>query len=57
VATSDRIAVFLGSERDGLAATTLSQADEMVRIPMYSDVDSLNVGAAAAIALFELGPA
>jgi tRNA G18 (ribose-2'-O)-methylase SpoU len=56
VATSDRIAVFLGSERDGLEETTLSQADEMVRIPMYSDVDSLNVGAAAAIALFELGP-
>jgi tRNA G18 (ribose-2'-O)-methylase SpoU len=52
----DRLAIFLGSERDGLDADTLIQADEMIRIPMFSDVDSLNVGAAAAIALFELGP-
>ncbi len=56
VTPSDHIAIFLGSERDGLDAATLSQADEMLRISMYSDVDSLNVGAAAAIALFELGP-
>jgi tRNA G18 (ribose-2'-O)-methylase SpoU len=56
VTSTDHIAIFLGSERDGLDAATLSQADEMLRIPMYSNVDSLNVGAAAAIALFELGP-
>ena len=53
---SDRVAIFLGSERDGLHHDTMSEADELVRIPMYSHVDSLNVGAAAAIALFELGP-
>lgn len=53
---SDRIAILLGSERDGLSTISLTHANEMVRIPMFSEVDSLNVGAAAAIALFELGP-
>lgn len=56
VSPTDRVAMFLGSERDGLTGNTLTHADHMVRIPMYSSVDSLNVGAAAAIALYELGP-
>lgn len=54
---TDRIiALLLGSERDGLDESTMTQATHMVRIPMYSHVDSLNVGAAAAIALHALGP-
>lgn len=56
LAPDDRVAVFLGSERDGLNSDTLRSANEMVRIPMHSFVDSLNVGAAAAIALYQLGP-
>jgi len=56
LAPTGRVAVFLGSEREGLNSETLSHADEMVRIPMYSTVDSLNVGAAAAIALYQFGP-
>lgn len=51
----DRVAIYLGSERDGLAAETMQSTDEIVRIPMSSRVDSLNVGAAAAIALYALG--
>ena len=52
----EKLAIFLGSERDGLHTQTLTTADVMVRIPMHSSVDSLNVGAAAAIALYQLGP-
>ena len=49
------IALLLGSERDGLQTESLEQADHMVRIPMHSGVDSLNVGVAAAIAMYALG--
>lgn len=56
VAPHERIAVLLGSERDGLRADTMEGAAERVRIPMHHDVDSLNVGVAAAIALYAMGP-
>ncbi len=52
----ERLAVLLGSERDGLTSTSLSASDHIVRIPMHNNTDSLNVGAAAAIAFFALGP-
>lgn len=51
-----RRALALGSEREGLSHTALSQSAHQVRIPMHHDVDSLNVGVAAAIAMYELGP-
>jgi len=56
VGRADRVALLLGSERDGLADATLSAATVRARIPMHAGVDSLNVGAAAAIALHVLGP-
>ncbi len=46
----DRLAVVLGAEGPGIAAATLQRASRQVRIPISSDVDSLNVGHAAAIA-------
>jgi tRNA G18 (ribose-2'-O)-methylase SpoU len=51
-----RMALMLGSERDGLTTHTLSTAHQQVRIPMHAEIDSLNVGAAAAIAMQLLGP-
>lgn len=53
---NQRIALLLGSERDGLDESTMVQATQLVRIPMHAHVDSLNVGAAAAIAMYALGP-
>ncbi len=44
------LALVLGSEGFGLHATTLDACDSRVRIPIASDVDSLNVGHAAAVA-------
>ena len=55
IRSDDKVAMYLGSERDGLTVETMQRTDEMVRIPMSSMVDSLNVGAAAAIALYALG--
>ena len=55
-ATSARVALLLGSERSGLSHGLLSGASHRVRIPMHAGTDSLNVGAAAAVALHVLGP-
>lgn len=54
VTPKQKLALMFGSERDGLSNDLLSSAHHAVRIPMHSGVDSLNVGAAAAIALYQL---
>jgi tRNA G18 (ribose-2'-O)-methylase SpoU len=48
---SQRLALILGAESEGLDAATLAAVDWKVRIPMASGVDSLNVATAAGIAL------
>jgi tRNA G18 (ribose-2'-O)-methylase SpoU len=50
--TGDCCIVF-GSEGDGISAAVLEHCDEAVAIPMPPAVDSLNVGAAAAVFLYE----
>ena len=47
---ADRIAWLLGAEGPGLTAEAMRRADVRVRIPIAPEVDSLNVGTAAAIA-------
>jgi tRNA G18 (ribose-2'-O)-methylase SpoU len=51
----DRVAVLVGAEESGLSPEALSAADRQVRIPMAAGVDSLNVGAAAAVACYLVG--
>ncbi|MFD4970990.1 TrmH family RNA methyltransferase [Streptomyces sp. NPDC058424] len=48
----DRVALMLGAEGAGLSTRALAAAEEWVRIPMSHGVDSLNVGAAAAVAFY-----
>ncbi|WP_228975461.1 RNA methyltransferase [Streptomyces sp. DH12] len=48
----DRVALMLGAEGDGLTERAMRAAHERVRIPMAHGVDSLNVGAAAAVAFY-----
>jgi TrmH family RNA methyltransferase len=48
-----RCAIVLGSEADGLSKKWLKSADELIRIPMRGDIDSLNVSVSAAIIIFE----
>lgn len=50
-----KLAIVLGTEGDGLAASTIADCDYTVRIPMSHGVDSLNVAAASAVAFWELG--
>ncbi|MFB8386090.1 TrmH family RNA methyltransferase [Microbacterium sp. NPDC055910] len=50
----DRVALMLGSEGDGLSRRALAASDSRVMIPMAGGVDSLNVAAASAVALWEL---
>jgi tRNA G18 (ribose-2'-O)-methylase SpoU len=45
--------IVLGSEGHGLSDAVLAACDEAVSIPMANDVDSLNVGNAAAVFLYE----
>lgn len=52
--TEPRLAIIMGTEGDGLPKETIAEADYVVRIPMYHQVDSLNVAAAAAVAFWEL---
>jgi tRNA G18 (ribose-2'-O)-methylase SpoU len=53
-AAPERLALVLGTEGDGLSAAATARADVAVRIPMAGGVDSLNVAAAAAVALWAL---
>ncbi len=55
LAGTDRLAVVLGTEGDGLAPATVAACDAAVKIPMARGVDSLNVAAAAAVAFWQLG--
>jgi tRNA G18 (ribose-2'-O)-methylase SpoU len=48
----ERLALVLGAEGDGLSRAALAVADTTVTIPMLHGVDSLNVAAAAAVALW-----
>ena len=51
---TERLALLLGTEGTGLCEETLRACDHSVIIPMAHGVDSLNVGAAAAVAFWQL---
>ena len=46
-------ALVLGPESTGLTSDELKETDQMVSIPMYGEVESLNVSVAAGIILYE----
>ena len=50
---TDKLALVLGTEGDGLAASTIAACDCTVRIHMHHGVDTLNVAAASAVAFWE----
>jgi 23S rRNA (guanosine2251-2'-O)-methyltransferase len=48
-------AVVMGDEHSGVTLETLRESDERIKIPQYSDFDSLNVSVAAGIIMYEVG--
>lgn len=50
----ERVALVMGTEGDGLGKRTVAGCDLTVRIPMAGGVDSLNVAAASAVAMYTL---
>jgi tRNA G18 (ribose-2'-O)-methylase SpoU len=52
----DRLAMVFGTEGDGLSRLAIKGADLVVRIPMAGGVDSLNMAAASAVAIWALRP-
>ena len=53
--SEEKLALILGTEGDGLAASTIADCDYTVKIPMSHGVDSLNVAAASAVAFWQGG--
>ena len=50
----ERLALVVGTEGNGLTPEALDAADTIVQIPMRHGIDSLNVAAAAAVAMWAL---
>lgn len=50
---SEKICFVLGNERHGLMPATLNLCDAVVQIPLFGNKNSLNVGVAAGISLYE----
>ena len=55
LAREEKLAIFLGTEGEGLREDTIMNCDYTVKIPMSHGVDSLNVAAASAVVFWELG--
>jgi tRNA G18 (ribose-2'-O)-methylase SpoU len=51
---TEHLVLLFGSEGEGLSDLALGRAAARVRIPMAGEIDSINVGAAAAIVLYAL---
>ena len=51
---SGPLAIFIGSEGAGLSRDLIKAMDEVVAIPQAPQVESLNVGVAASIVLYEV---
>ena len=54
VTKSERMAIVMGNEGAGVKSSTLDKCDKYIYIPMNSNCESLNVGVATSIIIYEL---
>ena len=47
-------AILMGSEDEGISPVFLDMANKQVKIPITGEIESLNVAAATAMALYEV---
>ena len=52
--TMEKLALFLGNEREGVSQTVKDRAHQKIHIPMRGMVQSLNLSVTAAILLYEI---
>lgn len=50
----EALMLVMGSEENGVSPTMIKMSDELIKIPMKGDIESLNVSAAASVLLFEV---
>ncbi len=53
-APPEKIALLVGTEGEGLTSGARASSDQLVRIPMFAGIDSLNAAAAVAVACYAL---
>ena len=52
--TKGKVALFFGTERDGLTGEVFKHVDECIRIPMLGFTKSFNISVSVAVVLYEL---
>ncbi|MBO6072615.1 rRNA methyltransferase [bacterium] len=48
------VVLIVGNEKDGVSKLVIKNSDYLIKIPMFNDVDSLNVSVATGILLFNI---
>jgi TrmH family RNA methyltransferase len=48
------VALIVGNESDGVGSQFIQEADFLIQIPMSSEIESLNVGVATGISIYEI---
>jgi tRNA (guanosine-2'-O-)-methyltransferase len=49
-----KLALFFGTELNGISQNIMDEADEFVKIPMFGFTESFNISVSAALSLYEL---
>jgi tRNA (guanosine-2'-O-)-methyltransferase len=50
----NKLALFFGTELNGISLDIIEEADEFVKIPMFGFTESFNISVSAALSLYEL---
>ena len=48
------VAIIMGSEERGISSSVIKLSDEVVKLPMFGKIESLNVSVASGIFLYEV---